>query len=338
MPGQVYPTAFNQTVSSTDRLERLNNPAIRGGILRNLDEHLFVSNMILNESIPAGNMFKEYWRYSDIGSEIHDVGDEILAMGTKREKRRIFLDDRPRVSKDSFDEIEEYLSDWSAQQKTAERMGVEHAQQLEIYAIKLAILASRTARSHADFLGGGFDNNGTGAVVNGSSETAVVAAGTTLVQLDAIDKHWFDISMNSTSRTALVNSDIWYALRDRDDVFHGLPIFHGDMVTNASPSPAAFADPNSVLMYKGFSIVRSQLGSRVLGVDLSSDRYQPGDFSSTLGVVFAPECAALIRSRGVTVEAYRDPSHLANHIQSTMLLGGGTIYPEQSIELTGTLS
>lgn len=337
MPGQVYPTAFNQTVGSTDRLERLNNPAVRGGILRNLDAHLFFSNMILSEAIPAGNMFKEYWRYSDIGSEIHDVGDEILAMGTKREKRRIFLDDRPRVSKDSFDEIEEYLSDWSAQQKTAERMGVEHAQQMELYAMKLVILASRTAQSDPDFLGGGYDNNGTGLAL-GTGVAAATAAGTLLTQLDAIDQHWFDIAMNDTNRTVWIDSQIWYALRDRDDVFHGLPFYHGDMVSSASPSPADFADPNSVLRYKGFTIIRSQLGSRVLGQDLSADRYQAGNFSSTLGCVFAPECAALIRSRGVTVEAYRDPSHLANHIQSTMLLGGGTIYPEQSIELTGTLA
>lgn len=334
---QLYPTAFNQTVTSTDRLERLNNPAVRGGILMNLDAHLFVSNTIMRESIPRGNMFKEYWRYSDIGSEYHDVGDEILAMGTTRMKRRIYLDDRPLVSKDTFDDIEEFLSDWSAQQKTAERMGVQLAQQTETRAMKLLLLASRTAQTNSDFIGGGIDGNGT-AVALGSG-TAATLAGTLLTQLDAVDKYWFEKKVNDPNRTVWIHSDIWYALRDRDDVFPGThPFYHADVVTNASPSPAELADVNATLHYKGFKIIRSQLQGNVLGQDLSTDRYSPGNFSSTLGCVYTPDCAALIMSRGVTVEAYRTPQNLANSIQSTLMLGGGTIYPEKSIEITGTIS
>ena len=243
----------------------------------------------------------------------------------------------PRVSKDSFDEIEEYLSDWSAQQKTAERMGVEMAQQMEIYAMKLIILASRTTQSDPDFLGGGIDNNGTADALG--TGTAATLAGNLLGVLDDIDEHWFNIAMNDPRRTVLIDSQIWYALRDRDDVFPGThPFYAAEVTTSASPSPADLAGPMAELRYKGFRIVRSQLAGRVLGQDLSADRYQPGNFSSTLGCVFVPECAALIRSRNVTVEAYRTPQNLANHIQSTMLLGGGTIYPEQSIELTGTIS
>lgn len=337
MASQLYPTAFNQTVGSSDRLELLNNPAIRGMVLMNLDAHLFVADSIMQESIPKGNMFKEYLRWSNIGSEIHDVGDEILGMDTTREKRRIYLDERPRVSKATFDDIEEFLSDMSAQAKTAERMGVELAQHMEVYAMKLLILASRTTQSSSEFLGGGIDGNGTADALGTGS--AATLAGNLLGVLDDIDEYWFGIAMNDPRRTVWIDSQIWYALRDRDDVFPGThPFYHSDVTTSASPSPADFADINSTLHYKGFRIIRSQLGGRVLGQNLSSDREQAGDFSSTLGCVYAPECAALIRSRGITLEAYRTPENLANHIQSTMLLGGGTIYPEKSIELTGTLS
>ena len=338
MADQLYPTAFNSTVSDTDRLERLNNPAVRGGILMNLDANLFVTNSIMRESIPKGNMFKEFWRYSDIGSEIHDVGDEILAMGTKRRKRKIFLDDRPRVSKDTFDDIEEFLSDWSAQQKTAERMGVELAQHAEIRAMKLPLLASREAKLTDDFIGGGIDGNGK--AVDIGTGNAATRAGILLNKLDTIDRYWFDISMNDANRTVWIESDIWYALRDRDDVFPGdkVPFFHGDVTQSASPSPADLAGPQAELRYKGFRIVRSQLEKRVLGKNLSDDRYEPGDFTDTLGVAYTPECAALIISKGVSVEAYRTPENLANHIQSSLMLGGGTIYPEKAIEIIGTVA
>lgn len=337
MASQLYPTAFNQTVSSNDRLERLNNPAVRGGILMNLDAHLFVTNTLMRESIPKGHMFKEFWRYSNIGSEYHDVGDEILAMGTKRMKKKIFLDDRPRVSKDTFDDIEEFLSDWSAQQKTAERMGVELAEQTELRAMKYPILASKTASTSEDFIGGGIDGNG-GAVTMGSA-TAADHAGNLLTKLDDIDKYWFSIKVNDPNRIVWVHSDIWYALRDRDDVFPGShPFFDQDVTTGASPNPADFAGVNAELRYKGFKIIRSQLENRVLGKDLSDDRYAPGDFSNTLGCVYTPECAALIMSRGVQVEAYRTPENLANSIQSMLMLGGGTIYPEKAIEIQGTIT
>lgn len=332
---QTFPTAFNQTVGSSDRLELLNNPAFRGSVLMNLDAHLFVANSIAQENIPKGYMFKEFIRWSNIGSEIHDIGDEVLAMGTRRNKNRIYLDERPRVSMDSFDDIEEYLSDMSAQQKTAERMGVELAQAMEIESIKLPILASRTAMVDGDFLGGGLDNNGTAAAL-GTGTPAALAA-TLLTRLDEIDEHFFDIAMNDPRRTVLIDSPVWYALRGLDNVFPGNhPFFSNEVTRGAAPDPSAFSDINATLFYKGFAIIRSQLASKVFRTNRTTDRFRPGNFSSTMGVVYAPECAALIRSRGITMEAWRNPNTQSNHVLSSLLLGGGTIYPEKAIEITGT--
>lgn len=334
---QRFPTAFNQTIGSNDRLELLNNPAVRGGILMNLDAHLFVANSIMQESIPKGNMFKEYIRYSNIGSEIHDVGDEILPMGTRRQKRRIFLDERPHVTADEFDDIEEYLSDMSAQMKTTERMGVELAEKMEIEAIKLPILAARTPAASDEFIGGGINGNG-GAVALGTGTPAALAA-TLLTKLDEIDEYWFSIKMNDPRRTVLVDSPIWYALRNLPNVFPGNhPFFSNEVTRSASPDPTAFADVNAQLFYKGFSIIRSQLANKVFRQNRSTDRYRPGNFTNTLGCVWAPECAALIRSRGVVVEAYRKPEFMTNQIHASLLLGGGTIYAEKAIELTGAYS
>ena len=334
---QVFPTAFNQTVGSTDRLELLTQPAFRGSVLMNLDAHLFVANSIVKESIPKGFMFKEYIRYSNIGSEIHDIGDEVTAMGTRRQKRRIFLDDRPRVTMDSFDDIEEFLSDMSAQQKTAERMGVELAQAMEVEAIKLPILAARTPETDADFIGGGIDGNGGTVSVGAPATTPAARAANLLTKLDEIDQYWFSISMNDPRRTVLIDSPIWYALRDLDDVFPGThPFFSNEVTKLASPDPSAMADINATLFYKGFAIIRSQHANRVFNTNRSGDRFRPGNFINTVGVVYAPEAAALIQSRGIMTEAWRQPANLVNNVMASMLLGGGTIYAEKAIEIVIT--
>jgi hypothetical protein len=124
-------TRFNQTVGSTNPLELITELSIRGGILANLDEHTFVAGTIMSESIPKGSIHKEYWRFGNIGSEYHEIGERAMAMGSKRQKKRIYLDDRPRLTKDSVDDIDVFLSDVPHQTQIAARMGVELANHME---------------------------------------------------------------------------------------------------------------------------------------------------------------------------------------------------------------
>lgn len=326
-------TRFNQTVGSTDPLELITNLSIRGGILANLDEHTFVSGTIMSESIPKGSIHKEYHRYGNIGSEYHEIGERAMAMGSKRQKRRIFLDDRPRLTKDSVDDIDVFLSDIPHQTQIAARMGVELANHMEEAAIRLTVLASREA-AEDEFLGGGIDNNGTAAVLAGTAATATQQATALLTKLDEIDQHWFDINMNESERHVLINPAVWYALRDLDEVYPAqLPFAHPYAQDTANLGPTELATLDATLVYKGFKIMRSQLTKNVFGRNLISDKYRAGDFSATVGVVYTPMCAALIRSQDIKFESYREPEALVDSLQATMLLGGGTIYPEKSIEL-----
>lgn len=333
------PNAINAHVADpTDRYGLVTNSAVRKGIMYNLDKLRFIGNMIDAETIPKGELFIERLRFGNVGSEIHLLGTEILPGDQVQKRYQIFFDQRPRVTSLSFDKWEDFVTNVPHQQAAADRMAYELNLQEEQDALKLIILASRVANAEStEFLGGGIDNAGTAADMGAVGDTDAQKAATVLGLLDTIDEHWFDIASNDPERNVIIDSPIWYAMRDLDNVFPGtLPFFHGDMLTSASPSPADFADPHAVLHYKGFKIFRSQVAGLVFGVNRSNDEYRAGNFTSTAGVVFKRDCAAIVRASMPTFESDYVMNKQHTQTLATQLLGGGSWYSENSIELAYT--
>lgn len=361
VPANIHSTVNSYSAPSNTGRYGLIDGLMRKGIMYNLDKYRFVSGLINRETIRKGQMFEEWIRYGNVGSEFHTLGSQIIPTEQKRKRYRIFLDERPRVTSTSFDDWEDFVSNVPHQAQASDRMAKELMEQMEVEAIKQLILSAREAGNPTasdQFLGSGLNNTGNPYGISTSTDAATLGAAV-LDALDVIDEHWFDIASQGQDMYVLVRKDIWYAMRDLKGVF---PLYtgvdaswnHGDLPISAGPRPDQFAGLDAMLVYKGFKIIRSQVASLVFGVDRSSDMYRAGNFGAitstpvdtavgttdatanvtgTIGVVFKPDCCAIVEASAPKFESMRRPDFQETQTFGTMLMGGGNLYNENAIEL-----
>jgi len=284
-PANIHSTVNSYSAPSNTGRYGLVDGLMRKGIMYNLDKYRFISNLLTRETVRKGQMFEEWTRYSNMGSEFHKLGTQIIPQEQKRKRYRIFLDERPRVTSASFDDWEDFVTNVPHQAQAADRMANELGDQMEIESIKLPILSARDAGNiseSAQFRGGGL--TGAGNPYAFTSQTTAAGQATSLLSaLDVIDENWFEIGSQGNTMIAVVKTPIWYALRGLEGVF---PMetsvkaswVHNDIGVNAGPRPDQYAGPDAKLVYKGFQIVRSNLTSQVFGVDRSDDLYRAGNF------------------------------------------------------------
>lgn len=368
VPANIHSTVNSFSAPSNTGRYGLVDGLMRKGIMYNLDKYRFISGLVNRETIRKGQMFEEWTRYGNVGSEFHTLGSQIIPTEQKRKRYRIFLDERPRVTSTSFDDWEDFVSNVPHQAQASDRMAKELMEQMEKETIKQLILSGREAGNSTEsdqFLGSGFNNTGNPySIVETATTGAAAQAAAVLTALDNIDEHWFNIASQGQDMYVLIKSDIWYAMRDLTDVFPlytnvSAPWAHADLGLNAGVRPDQHAGLDAVLTYKGFKIIRSQLGNTVFGQDRSSDLYRAGNFGTrssvvdklsdgaatssitvneTLGVVFKPDCCAIVEASAPKFESMRRPDFQETQTFGTMLMGGGTLYAENSIELVRAAS
>lgn len=359
-PANIHSTVNSYSAPSNTGRYGLVDGLMRKGIMYNLDKYRFVSNLLTRETVRKGQMFEEWIRYSNMGSEFHKLGTQIIPQEQKRKRYRIFLDERPRVTSASFDDWEDFVSNVPHQAQAADRMANELGDQMEIESIKQAILAARDTGNLSEsdqFRGGGLTGAGNPFAFT-SQTTAAGQAASLLSAIDVIDENWFNINSKGTDMYVLIDSPIWYAARGLEGVFPMQTSVkaswtHGDIGVNAGPRPDQFAGPDAMLVYKGFKIVRSNLASQVFSVDRSDDMYRAGNFGNrgtitvdtsatatasdavaeTLGIVFKPDAAAIVEASSPKFESFRRPDFQTTQTFGSMLMGGGSLYSENAVEL-----
>lgn len=365
------PSLINSDVdASTGDRYSLINGIMRKGIMARLERNRYLSRLVTNETIRPGQMFEEWLRYARIGSEYHDLGTEIMPQETKIKRYRIFQDERPLVTSHAVDDWEAFVSNIPHQQQLAMIMADELDHQREIETIKQIILAARDTgdiTESQEFRGGGL--NGYGRSLGLGDGTAITASGI-LGLLDLIDENWFNIGSRGTEAYCLVDSTYWYDLRDSDGVFvvgkegtnsQTSAFYNPSMGYMAGPSPMTMAGAEAELVYKGIRIIRSNVAKEVFGKDRSNDRYRQGDFGSrgsadqtvdtaietstaagttasqtiatTFGVVWKPDAVAMVNASSPKFEQERRVSRQITQTVGSMLMGGGSLYAENAIEL-----
>lgn len=329
---------------------------MRNGIMTNLDKYRFISKLVTNATIRKGQMFEEWTRWGNVGSEYHQLGTEILPQEAKRRPYRIFLDERPLVTATSYDDWEDFVTNVPHQLQMADRMSYELSRQWEIETLKQCVLSGRGAGQSSEsdqFRGGGIQGIGNPLTLGASGTPA-----TYLAALDAIDQKWFEIGSMGDTAYAVIDSDDWYALWQSGEVFvTGVDgagtTKDGFAASGNGPSIAGGAGPDAALVYKGFQILRSNLGSSVFGVDRSGDMYrkvncaaQTRDVDSlagatlssetdvvTKGIVFKPDAVAMVNASSPKFEHERRAGFQTNAVYGTQLMGGGSLYEENAVEL-----
>ena len=350
------PPAINTHVQAggTDRYALVDG-LMRNGIMTNLDKYRFVSGLVTNATIRKGQMFEEWTRWGNVGSEYHKLGTEILPQEAKRDRYRIFLDERPLVTATAYDDWEDFVTNVPHQAQMADRMAYELSTQWEIETIKQCILSGRDAGNKAEsdqFLGGGLQGVGNPLTLGASGNVSDYLAAIT-----AIDQNWFEIGSMGAEAYALVDADDWYALWESGEVFitgvDGSDAQkQGFAASGNGPSLAAGSPMDAALQYKGVKFIRSNLANKVFGKDRSTDMYRKLNAASqnrnvdslagatvsgtsvvTKGVVFKPDAVAMVQATSPQFERERRAGFQTNAVYGTQLMGGGSLYAENAIEL-----
>lgn len=279
--------------------------------------------------------FPMFWK---IGSEVHELGAELLGSEVEQAYREISVDARPLTASFYDDDIDRIFAQYDSRAPITTEMGLELARQVDKKDAKLIIKASRVTQvSGSSFYGGGIDGNGT--AISDANLSADTDAGA-LALLAAIDRavvRWDTIDMpDTTPRWCAIRPALFHRLRNLGSLVTGvsagaLPLLgHGD-IDSKNPQITEQMARTQYLQYKGVNIFRST--HLPTTNDTTSDSKYSGDYTKTQGVIFTSDAAAKVVAMGVTTETERKATKGLTFMVAKTLTGGGTNRPEASIEL-----
>ena len=315
------------------RLETL-LPTLSGEILTAYHDQLMFRDKVRTLPTLAGGVHRDFPLLWKIGSEIHQAGEELLGTDVTTGRRRITLDDRPRVAHFEIDNIDELLAQYSVRSELAAEMGHELATQTDADIAKLIILAARASDTTVFPAGGG----------------RIAVSTTATGVLDAIDTAvvtWDTNNFPDRNRYCAVDPGRWHSIRDIARIgtaavtaadtaphFQNSTPVTGQPGGPGGPNIAADAGWDEFILYKGFKIFRS---TNIPSTDLSTASFRPGDFtanSGTVGMIWSPDCIGFLEGMGMMTEVEHSVRHGADFMVAKTLIGGGSLRMEAAVELT----
>jgi hypothetical protein len=333
-------------------------PVFGGEVLKRYDEYLTASKFLQRRTISSGNTAR-FPRLGGIGAERHAIGTKLLGLDAEQTQISITLDERPLVSHFRLDDIDEAMAHFEVRSEMARQAGLALAEADDRYSLRLLINASRETETTmyggtaSVFPGGGYDLAGTAyssSDFRPTMATAVDEADVSahLVALDLIAEKFDERRVPYANRHLIVDVKAWHAMarfgspRSASDLNNGRSgLFQNvDGLYGPQPNPGQFEstvpDFQRPLIFNGWNIWRSNLVP--LGEDLSADdeaKYQ-GDFTLTRGIAFQGDAVGKVTLLNVMSEADRDVSRQDWLFITKMMGGGGTIRPENAVELIYT--
>jgi hypothetical protein len=331
-------------------------PVFGGEVLKRYDEYITATRHVAQRTITSGNTAR-FPRLGGIGAERHARGTKLLGLDAEQTEIEITLDQRPLVSHFRLDDIDQAMAHFEVRSEMARQAGEALAEAQDRYTLRLLVNASRETETTmyggtaSVFPGGGYDLAGT-AYTSSSFRTTIPEAideadiAAHLTALDAISIKFDERRVPFANRNLVLDVKMWHSLknwgspRSATDLNNArTPLFMASDGTygSAQGGPGQFEsqipDFNRPLVFDGYSIWRSNLTP--IGQNLSSDdeaKYQ-GDFSATRGVVYQGDAVGVVTLLNIMTEAERDVSRQDFLFVTKMLSGGGTVRPENVIEL-----
>lgn len=323
---------------------------IFGGEVITAQRESYLFPMFVNTK-PSTNgqvaVFPATWK---IGSEYHQVGDEMLGLQTELREYVIPLDKRPLVSHFEVDDIDVAMAHFETRSEFAAQCGFALGKRDDQNVARLIVKAARAAAdSSGVFLPGGNQLHGTviegqtidlSACTNAAFGTADAAGA--LQVIAALDQIAIARDLTDSPETdwvCVLRPAMWYQLRKLTNLVSAGTVLPGPIMGHkdydtANPQFAQYVSRNEYLVYNGFHIYRS---NRVPTGDAAANTifspiYQ-GDYSYTQGVVFQRDAVGRAEMMGITAESTRDTRRGVDFTVVKMLTGGGSLRPHLAFEL-----
>lgn len=306
-----------------------------------------------------------------IGSEKFMKGDKITGTQRNSISRRITIDGRPNVTAVNDEHITRRFEQIQFRSGILDNMAFALAARDEIEVMKGIALAARTAavgsEDTVEFLRGGnfMFAGGETLVANGSgtnagytanfgfnasnitSYTPAQANALALAKaLKTIAIGWQKRNVSGRGRYCVIPTELFYDFRELETVLPtqtskvaGGIYGNTDIVGSSLPFTAMLGDMTP-LTYMGFTILPHNFFDapftpevNPFRADRSADPDRPGNFTSTVGLVFQSEAFgwADVMRTGFNVE--REPLKAEETVWAMSWTGGGTLKPECAVEL-----
>jgi hypothetical protein len=333
-------------------------PVFGGEVLKRYDEYLTASKFLQRRTITSGNTAR-FPRLGGIGAERHAIGTKLLGLDAEQTQISITLDERPLVSHFRIDDIDEMMAHFEVRSEMARQAGLALAEADDRYSLRLLINASRETEttmyggSNSVFPGGGYDLAGTAYKINTFRPTMATAPddasiGASLDALDLFTEKFDERRVPYANRHLIIDVKGWHAMarwgspRDATAIAAGQhPLFQDQMgIAGPNPNPGQFEattpDFQRPLVFNGWNIWRSNLIPMGENLDADDESKYQGDFTLTRGIAFQGDAVGKVTLLNVMSEAERDVSRQDYLFLTKMMGGGGTIRPENAIELKYT--
>lgn len=326
----------NASESATD----LNYATLQSETLLAYMNQTVLASLVNRGTVDPGSLYRDVLLLHKAGSEFHIAGEEMLGMDIAQRTRRIYLDERPRVSSYYFDDFQSMLAATDSRMKVAMQAGSELAEQLDKAAYRLIVMASRTAAgSNPDdpFLGGGTNGNGTGYVAAALGTANAAGAQAVLAAIDQAVALFAQRNVPFNGRHCIINPDLFYEIPKLEKFTSGGTATNlGQVFGNrdVDMKNKQFTDAYSQqepLHYRGFEIRWSNL---LVQDDGSTDApNRQISTATTEGILFQTDGIALVEKMPIAFETSREATKGADFMVAKSWIGGGVIRPECCIEL-----
>ena len=329
------PIRFGTDVSgATDALWL---PTYAGEVILAFEEKNIFADKVETRTISGFNTtganFPRLWK---IGSQIHEVGHEMLGLDVESSEITITADERPLVVPYEFDDVDRLFSHYDAMAPVAKEAGAELARQYDRRVAAMLINASRDT-GHGSFPGGGIDGGGTAIVDNHLATADQDGALAVLNSLTDLTVYWDENDVPEEERWCAIAPALWQQVKllgwpvAAADIAAGqVPYMsHGDwQMANPKLDTAGFGQ---VIKWNGWNIVKSN-HLPTTNVASGPARYQ-GNFTNTKGICWQKKAIGVVNVMTPMVETDRDVRRGVDFFVTKMLMGGGTVYPILACEL-----
>jgi hypothetical protein len=317
-------------------------PIHTGEVLTHFADNLFLTGMVsARPPVSPGGTEAYFTRIGRTTSEIHELNAEIIGGSVQQAEQSYFLDKRPLVTANTFDNIQEMLAQRTYRSEIAQEQGRELARQQEVRAAKLIVKAGRAGViTGTEFPGGGINGAG-GAITDANFDSAdpQIAA---MAVCKAIDR-WVvrrDEQNHPPLETyCVVKPSVWHGFYNFNNVIYVAADISKTVAANATGLNPFGVDlqrrmlQTDYFMYKGVKIYQSNFIPSTNTSATEDTQTYGGDFTKTRGMIWSPESVAMVMLMQVKTEAWRTPSRQTDTLMASTMTGGGGLRVEFACEL-----
>jgi hypothetical protein len=315
-------------------------PKFSGEVQVFFEDSLLVTGLVSTKPAWPG-IEQKFTRLGQQVSEEHQVGAEVLGTVPESAQFSMYLDKRPLITANTFDDVEAEMAQWETRGPLAAEQARELARQQERRAIKLVIRTARvTAIAGTSFPGGGIDSNGA-PIINGNMNNAdpTTAGAAILASIDRWVQYRDTINAPDGETYCVIPPQGWHALRNFNSVIYVAANISNTVASAANalnplmPNLQTATSRKDYLVYKGVKIYMSNFIPTTNTTALEDPNLYGANYTNTYGVIWMREATAMVMMRGVKVETWRTPGRQSETVMSSTMTGGGPLRCELACEL-----